>query len=673
MNQWSPELQAWAALATAVVGALLLLYLIQPRRRQVQVPYGGLWRQVLAQVEARTFGKRWQRLLSFLVMAAIAGLLLTALLEPLWRPERAGPPPRRWSTVWVVDCSASMATEDGAIGSSRVTRLRQARHALAQAIQAAPPDEDMLLATASGHLQVLAGWGSDRRQLLAMLDAIEPTQGGLDLRQVVDRAGQMLQGRPGPRLVLVTDGGRPLEPVTDPSIPLQTMWVGPARQLPAAPDLRDKALLTLRSQPIDNLAIAELRIRPQADDPDRGTLTAQVRNDTGRPVAARLLVSASPSAQLISELSQDRNLRRLLEVELPVGATSVLVSDLELLDARFGVRVQAREPGFVDRAAWDDWGLAVLAEQRRLKVLWVGEPNNYLQAALAAVGRADVQRLSPAAYAPQEWTAADRARHGVDLVLLDQVGKPPPDGMSAWTLAVGLGADATATAQLAKGPEVLVRAGDHPTMRGVSFQDTNFDVVRILPSQPGDRVLAAATMAGGRVGPVMTATEQPVRRLTWGFDLGETDLVGRYALPILVSNALAWLAGEDQTASTPLELGRVWAVDVPNARQDWRYLEPGRAARPARLSAHQAIAASEVFGFHQWQDGTGIAVVRAARLADAETPQDIQGLGTAFAPRPVPTVQAEDAMQLPRYAVWLLVALLAVGAEWLAYLRRRTV
>ncbi len=61
----------------------------------------------------------------------------------------------------IVDVSASMQTDDGQNG----TRLAEAQTALRQWLLAAPADEDMLLLAASGHAEVLAGWGSDRATL----------------------------------------------------------------------------------------------------------------------------------------------------------------------------------------------------------------------------------------------------------------------------------------------------------------------------------------------------------------------------------------------------------------------------------------------------------------------------------------------------------------------------
>jgi len=492
---------------------------------------------------------------------------------------------------------------------------------------------------------------------------VTASQGGLDLNRALRSTAQMVQGRPGARVLVVSDGGLPLQELEPQSVPVQWLWAGP---------LAAAAYDPKRPYVLDNLAVEQAAIRAKADDPDRGTLTVQVRNDTGKSVPARLAIFAADHGQTPDELARDRNLRRLVDVELPAGVTTVQVADLELVDARVAVRIEPSQPSLVDRARWDDWGLAVVAAQRRLKVLWVGEENHYLGAALAATGRVDLQRLAPGDYQPAAWRAADRAKHGIDLAILDGVSAEAPDGLPSWRLGLDLARDAT---QLARNPEVLVRAADHPAMRGVSFQDTNFDVVRLLPSagpSAAQVVLAAATQAGGRGAPLMVASENPVRRLTWGIDLAETDLVGRYALPILTSNALAWLAGEDQPLLQPLELGRPWAVDAPIPSGDWQYREPGQPPRPTRLSAGQFVGLSEAFGLHQWTHSSGEVVVRPTCLPASERPTALLRQGPEVVDRPT-APPSETQSNWPIYMLYLAVALLALTVEWTAYLRRRTV
>ncbi len=678
MSAWSAEQQAWAWLALMVLGALALLYLIRPRRRRVEVPFGGLWRQVLLQSQAQYFGKKWQRLWSFLVVAVLAGLLLAALAEPLFRPEQAAARKIRWSTVIALDRSASMATRDLAAlqpGQLASSRLAHAQKAIRELVALAPPDEDLLLLAASGQALVASGWGAERANLIQALDQVEASHGGLDLAHTLDLAGQVLQGRPGPRVVLVSDGGISLSSPATPAVVLQEIRVGKAAPLgqalarpisPTALEPGDQAPAGLA-----NLAVELVHLRPLAHDPQRGLLTVQVRNDGQAPVAARLVITAAEGARTLADLGRDRALQRLVEIRADPGISQHHVDDFQLTQPRLAVRIEAIDPAVADAAPWDDVGLAVLAEVRRLKVLLVGKPNQYLDAALAVSGRAEVVAIDPADYRPEAWSAAQRGRHQVDLVVLDQARQPPPPGMPSLSLEVAPPADSTEVAQLLSGPELLVRAGDHPVVRNLSFQDTNFDQVRWLPLRPGDQVLVAATLGGGRSAPVLVAQEQPVRSLRLGIDLLETDLTARYAWPILVANALAWLAGQEEPLVPVLELGRPWAVAAPQRGGQWQYLEPGQPPRPARISAGVLLGSSEVLGMHVWRDPLGRELVRPSAVPVTEKPAVAGPPRPVFAAREAALGAEPEALGWPRWTRWLAAALVLLAAEWLLYLRRR--
>ncbi|MBM4344812.1 MAG: VWA domain-containing protein [Deltaproteobacteria bacterium] len=662
------DIGSWLSLAALVAAALGLLYLLRPRRRRVEVPFGGLWRQVLAQSQARTFGRRWQRLWSFLLFLAVAGAVLGALGEPLWRPEPPPQRPMRWSTLLAVDVSASMATLDGRLPTTTAAtwhdRLAEARREALRFLDTLPADEAVAVLAASGHTAVLAGWGSDRDVQRKAIAAATATDAGLDLRRLHLDAEAMLRGRPGARVVWVSDTGPPQSEVGPTSLAVQWLAVGPARDLTAT--VRDpQAATSVDTGPLDDLEVRDLRLRPVPGDRDVGTLTVQVLNRSDRALPARLAVRSSNEAQHAAGFHRDATLRLLRPIVAPPGESRHEVADLDLAEPQFAVHIEGAEPAWRDRAPWNDWAFAAVSDLRQLQVLVVGDSNQFLRGALLASGRAEVTEIAAEAFAAHI-ARAPRP----DVVLVHQAAVAVPAQWPVWTISVAAPSDPTRTGALLQAPDLLVRAGGHPTMRGVSFQDTNFDTARTVPALPGQVVLAAAAVAGRHL-PVLVATEAPVRQLWWGLDLLETDLVARISMPILAANALAWLAGDAEPLVPALPLGRPWAVELPNRRADWRYREPGVAERPARIAAGQALASSERHGIHVWVDGQGVRVARASDLPRSEDPR----IAAAPGPRPVqhPAATAsEHAFDLPRWAAWLLAALVALTAEWLLYLRRRT-
>jgi hypothetical protein len=493
------DLTAIAWLGGLVTAGLCLLYLIAPRRRQVQVPFSGLWQKVLAQQEARVLGRKWQRLLSLLLMLGLAALLLAALAEPLLRPELYNAAPQQFSrhTAVVVDLSASMASRDGPGGQSR---LEAAIAATQTWLQGLPPEDNVAVLTASGTAQVRRGFGTERAQLRSALQVLQPTESGLDLAAAMGTAGQMLRGRPGARVLWVSDGGpstTALPAELTATLQVEHLLVGPAALSTAAEAVEAPAGPTSTTSPtMADLSVEQVRIRPQPGDPDRGTLLIRLRNSSGAPVPARLLVAASAVAQTPAEFAAEANLRRVLTVTAAPGVSLHEIADLDVGDPRFAVTVQAADKAFADAAPWNDVGYAVVAEQKRLRVLLVSAGNAYLKMALEAQLRVDLTEVSPQAYNPADYEADQYARHQMDMVVLEQAGKPLPEGTPGLEIAIGLPAGSTEVLRRAEGPSVVPKAAEHPLLRGVSFTDTNFDLVRLMPLRTGDTAVAQAEGAG---------------------------------------------------------------------------------------------------------------------------------------------------------------------------------
>ncbi|MCO4761118.1 MAG: VWA domain-containing protein [Myxococcales bacterium] len=643
--------QQWATLGGIVLGAIALLYLLRPRRRQVQVPFGGLWQEVLAKADARSLGQRWRRLLSWLLMSLIASLLLSAIgLDHLGLQGCSEPPkvtPRH--TAVIVDASASMKTQDGAahIGGQR-SRLSEAKERALAVIAAARPGEQMLIMRASGRLTTLCGWTTDKTILRKAVSAIEATDGGFDLQRALHAASDAVMGRAHAQTLVVTDGGPPTRDVSS-RADVSFVMVGPLR------DSERK-----HGTGIDNLAVERVSVRAQPGDAARGVLMVKVRNDRAGPVTCRVEIAADSDAKTAAEFQQKVRAVRTLVVPA-AGHAWLRVSDLDLSVGRFAARVRPPEDAaWRDVASWDDWGFSVLSERKRLAVLLVTKGNLFLEAALIANDRFVVKRIAADAYDPKaKWP-------GIDVVVLDQVPDGLPIGLPGLRLQLAPPPGATA-GSLHEAGDLVVRDHGHPVMRGVTFHDANLDKVRPLPTLAGDVVLAGERKGAA----VLIAREDEVRSLEFGIDLMETDLGARYALPVFMGNAVDWLAGEEDGLLSALVMGRPFSVQAPARSADWRWSAPGAKPVPARMSDSHLVGTTEVQGIHQWHRPQGQHVARPTRLPKTEKP----GLGRAPKARwrqPI-LPKSPEKTRLPIW-IWLLLGGLGLLlVEWLLYHRRRTV
>ncbi len=219
-------------------------------------------------------------------------------------------------------------------------------------------------------------------------------------------------------------------------------------------------------------------------------------------------------------IEEDRS--TLLAAVPPGGATTLRVG----LDPPL--------PG--DALAADDSVDLVLRPPRPLRVSVVapgGRVDPYLSAALAAcreiLDAAGSTALDPAALAnlaaaPDVLVVASGA----------DVGGPVP------SLVLGAGGG-----EAMEAPAVQAADRAHPVMRGVDLAELLLTRGRTLRAMAGEAVLLR-----GPDGPLALAGERGgIRRVLLGFDPKESTLPLSGAWPVLLRNALVWLAGDPETAA----------------------------------------------------------------------------------------------------------------------------
>lgn len=195
------------------------------------------------------------------------------------------------------------------------------------------------------------------------------------------------------------------------------------------------------------------------------------------------------------------------------------------------VRVGLDPPGPPDALAADDAveiGLHPPAPVRVAVLVQGGRPDPYLTAALEACGGA----LDAAGSVALDPAALANLASSPDVLVLSG-GVADPGLVPALVFGAGQGAVQEAPA---------VQAGDrlHPVMRGVDPAELIVTRGRVVPALAGDAVLLQAP-----AGPLAVAgTREGRRRVLIGFDPRESTLPLSGSWPVLLRNALLWLAGE---------------------------------------------------------------------------------------------------------------------------------
>lgn len=511
-----------AGLAAAVITAF---YLLKLRRRRVEVPFHGLWAEVLAdQRSERDLWRRLRRLLSWLIQIALIALLGFALLDP--RPPGEAIEGRH--VLLLIDRSASMGATDV---TGETTRFEAARRRARDVLETIGADDRVMLATFDRQVSPKTTFVSDPSLVSEPLSQLAVTDTGTDYQALADFIGDTLRGRSEPHAIVFSDGagaptdGDPLASLPD-GISLHHFDVGADG---------------------GNAAITAFNARRYPSNKLDYELYAEVRSTFEQPVEVDL--------QLIAD-GREVDTKRL---ELPPGGE---VRRFFPSQAVSGTRLEAHlevvTADAIDGSPRDNRAFAVLPEVESPQILLVTDGNLYLEGALLLNPNTDIETVAPDDWRPE---LAD----GADIVIFDGTSPPAPESVDALYLAPTGDTSPWTIRGETEAPVIDSIDRNHPLMRWVHFRDLNIGVAsRIIPG-PADRAVVS-----GPAGPLLVARERDNRQLAaLAFDPAASDLPLRVAFPMLMFNVVDWMALGDARYEAPRETGETWSVrlDDPTASE----------------------------------------------------------------------------------------------------------
>jgi len=672
------NLAGWSATAVATLfagGAAVItaLYLLKMRRRALEVPFAALWQRVTRESDARRIWRRLRRLISWLVQLLILAAIALALGDPrpdVWLREPA-------TVAIVVDLSASMGgpsegagpaasdegaedAEDPTDGEARRSRLDAALARARAEIAALGPSDRALVIAAGPEVSVLSALGRDHSALLRGLDGLAPTPGEADLGRALALARNAVDGQPGPRILLLTDGA-----VDDAGAKaVQTCAEGP---LPCS---------VARFQgPAANLAITAFAARRYPQDREKVEVLAEIVN------------LGDAEASVILEVQADGLGIGRREVTLGPGESSrQILGELDAARARLEARLLAPEGSAAGHLgpAEDDLAFAVIPQLRPLEVALATDGTNlFVEAALLTLD--DHVHLSGVPIA--EANADHPVIAAADVVFYDPGANPLPSPLPSKDMVLfdpwrfEGSPSPIAKVRDVRRPFLTEQLKDHPILEHVVVKDINIRRGTILEAAPGDEVLIRSL--GEPIAVVRRGTSGSV--VAFGFDLRESDMPLRTAFPVLISNLI-----DDFERATP---GFVAAIPV-GARRPIAVAELGLAT--------PGLTEVEVFGPEPGASTTapvqeGVIRVRATkpgilrlRAVDGPNPGAEVSLAVNQAsaaasdlhdrlgdlPAAAAVEEAPSPAPLSQGPLWSLLVLLAAGIvaiEWASYHRRWTV
>ncbi|MEZ6184276.1 MAG: BatA and WFA domain-containing protein [Planctomycetota bacterium] len=634
----------WLFAAPAFAGALVILYFLKLKRREVVVSSTFLWQQAIQDLRVNSpFQRLRKNLLLFLQLLALL-LMLLALARPVGELGDA----RQADTILLLDVSASMQAKDG--GPDGVTRFERMRQEALRLIDHLGYEDRAALIAFADESWSLTPLTNSTSALRAALEQLEPTDRPSALEPAIQRLRSLLPSDgPPPQVYVFSDGrlGSLAGVELRKEIPLRYVRLG-ERQ--------------------DNVGIVGVDVRLGGVG-EGSRMFVSVLNSGPEPVSCGLdLYLQLPDGS--EELLDSR------ELELDADQIAPVLFESDLGEGRVRLVLDHQ-----DAFPADDVAYALLRPQEALRVLLVSEGNLFLQRAFEADplvlkdARGLLPRIDPAAFDPDDPRLLE-----YDMIVLDRFsperlgpgnylcfGKAPPFPELE---DKGLVNDA----------RVLDWDETHDVARFVNFATLLLPTARRFTPRPKDTVIVRSDK-----GPlVFVAQDEDRQAVVCSFDLLSLPVEGAWtfdpSFPIFLANATRWLGGAGQTRrSLLLPTGGVAELRFPPGTARAQVTTPAGETRTLEVvPGDDAVRVSGLgrAGFYSVEllDGAGEllrATEFAANLSDQEESEVAPAESLELAERD--PVAAEASAEAPRRDLWkwaTLAALALIMLEWWVYNRR---
>lgn len=544
-----------ALLGLLTVPLILLLHLLRNRRQQLPISSLRLWRGLQQKRQGALPRNIPLSLLLVLQLLVAAGLTL-GLAQPAFSFLRGQPQ----HLIFVLDTTTSMLAEDArpadtpqfisentALGSL-ARRFDLARQVVQVELEGLQPQDSFAIINLNQRPELLlSGDGTQKIQARLTLDNLVPGGTGLDLPAALTLAnGLIVPDRPN-RIIVLTDDSYVVDSTHLPAVlaPLTWQSFGPGLSAADLPAFANQALLNVSSR---NLPDGRHRIFARIVNYGAGTVERTLRlTADGRPVDS---VTVQLEAQ--AETAQVWT--------LPAAAETAAVEIVE-----------------PDVLPADNRAELLLFNPIRYQVLLLteqaaggnGEPNLALRRALEAQPGVELTIVDLATWADQPfsefdllvfdgWPADLTDWPAGNLLLID-----PPLGHPQLTVdnfRRTMRPDLETTSTLLAGVD----------LSGVYF--TRLPAVQLPAWATVDALAVTTTTDTGPPTPLIFHGDVADSRVVvWAFDLAQSNLPARLALPLLTGNTLANLLSTAPAAVVPLGepvnlTGRV-TVEMPDGER----------------------------------------------------------------------------------------------------------
>lgn len=598
-----------------LAGAIILLYLLKLRRRDLIIPSIALWRRAIQDIQANIpFQKLKRNLLLFLQLLALSAVVLS-LASPFVLTERLGGK----STVIVLDASASMCATDA--GDSR---FAEARRLARRIVNGMGRQDQTALIISAARSRVAMPFSRDQKALLGAVKAARPTHCPTNMKDGLLLAISIAAKRPDAQIYVLSDGAFPALPEVSAATEIHFLRLG---------------------QRNDNVAILafEASRRPGAD---QHNLFLRIKNYA--PEAKQCVLSIYHEDELL-----DAQRLTLEPAESHIESYNMTLREPGLLRAQLDAD---------DDLKADNVAYAFAETAGALSILLVTPGNIFVEQALVVLPEVEVHKA--ASLGTDEATGIYEK---YDVVIFDRVAPPAPVSSGALMLIAASDEQVARLAEPLAAPTISRWQRQHPALRYV-----NLGAMDIAKGKALEAAVGAQPLAWVGRHPFIVAQDGPgFRAIAFGFSFLDSDIPLRVGFPVLLSNCIEWLAevrkGAGQVTVRP---GSILRVRVPSDAKRVQIVAPdGTRASPAVVEGEMAYAGIDRVGVYQVECGErnwGVAAdMRSAAESDLAPSEELK-LGA----RRVQTAAGPPRVEQHLWPYLVLFALLLLFGEWHLYHRR---
>ncbi|QOV88883.1 vWA domain-containing protein [Humisphaera borealis] len=673
---WFPTFTSWQAGLIAgalVIPALLVLYFLKLRRKEVAVGSTLLWRKAIQDLQVNAPFQKLRRNLLLLLQLILLLLLLLAYMRPV---SNYTPPPGK-TTVILIDCSASMA----ALDQEGKTRLEEAKRQAKELVDSMPSGGTAMVIAFHDKADPVQPFTADPLLLKQAIDRIKQTDRPSDIKLAYQLADaqvnfnpEQLRANVEPPDIRVYTDGRLLNP----------------------DDAAVKGNVTYQkigSGQSGNIAVVALSAKRNFERPTQVQVFARLANYGTEPLAVPVQLSIDGEKIDISTARADEVFlyperwteKQRQDWEAKPGSRRADDSvDFKLDLTRAAVIRLEHLKTKDDVLAADNSANVVVPPPKELSLLLVTDGNYFLQRAVQSLAIKSPDVTQPADYEAKKPT-------NYDVIIFDNY-KPkflPEIGNYIW---FGVVPDGTKT-RLAtdEGPTAPPGSGNAIVLDDVGVLDwkrdhpilENLGLGRLYTAKalklnvPLDREV----LLDGLKGPLIVLDRAPkATHLIVAFDVMQSNWPLKPSFPMFLHQAMQYLAvGQTMDVRQSLRPGEV--VRIPRSKLQQADINlksvtltgpDGKKELPVTDAGEFVLPVMEKVGLYSTEPAIPGYEKLAVNILD---PVESNVLPSDKIPAAVPTDTTDqgNAAGKRRLEWWWWLALVALGVlmiEWWVYTRR---